>query len=221
VDGDIDAAALSRLAIPDGATRILFRTSNSEMWDAPRFVENFVSVTPDAATVLAERGVLLVGIDYMSIASYRDPAPTHEALLQAGVTILESLDLRAVESGWWALTCLPLRIPGTDGAPPRAVLSRRPVMRAMSRRALHHQPDGASAAARSRHRAWTPVRRAPTGRPIPTRRTSSMDLTGRVALVTEPRAGSDSHWPGRSWHGTAVRCWPSRATSPTGIRSST
>jgi arylformamidase len=94
------------------------------MWEAPRFVENFVSVTPDAATVLAERGVLLVGIDYLSIASYRDSAPTHEALLQAGVTILESLDLRAVESDWWALTCLPLRIPGTDGAPARAVLSR-------------------------------------------------------------------------------------------------
>ncbi len=124
VDGDIDAAALSRLAIPDGATRILFRTPNSEMWNAPRFVEEFVSVTPDAATVLAERGVLLVGIDYLSIASYQDPAPTHEALLRAGVTILETLDLRAVDPGWWTLTCLPLRIPGADGAPARAVLSR-------------------------------------------------------------------------------------------------
>jgi arylformamidase len=126
VDGDIDSAALSRLAIPDDATRILFKTSNSQLWNSPRFVEEFVTVTPDAATALAERGVRLVGIDYLSIASYQDPAPTHEAFLEAGVTIVETLDLRAVEPGWWHLTCLPLRIPGADGAPARAVLSRSP-----------------------------------------------------------------------------------------------
>ncbi len=124
LDGDIDAAALRRLAIPDEATRILFKTSNSALWNAPRFVEEFVTVTPDAATALTERGVRLVGIDYLSIASYQDPAPTHEAFLRAGVTILETLDLRAVEPGWWTLTCLPLRIPGADGAPARAVLSK-------------------------------------------------------------------------------------------------
>lgn len=126
VDGDIDGAALSRLAIPDDATRILFKTSNSALWNAPRFVEEFVAVAPDAATALAERGVLLVGIDYLSIASYQDPAPTHEVLLRAGVTVVETLDLRAVEPGWWTLTCLPLRIPGADGAPARAVLSKLP-----------------------------------------------------------------------------------------------
>ena len=124
--GDIDAAALARIDIPDKAIRVLFKTANSELWNAPTFVEEFVSVTPDAATALAERGVRLVGIDYLSIASYQDPAPTHEAFLRAGVTIVETLDLRAVEPGWWTLTCLPLRIPGADGAPARAVLSPLP-----------------------------------------------------------------------------------------------
>ncbi len=89
-----------------------------------RFVEDFVAITPDAALALTRRGVRLVGIDYLSIAPYNDPAPTHEVLLRAGVTILETLDLRAVEPGWWTLMCLPLRIPGADGAPARAVLSR-------------------------------------------------------------------------------------------------
>jgi arylformamidase len=126
VDGDIDGAALSRLAIPDDATRILSKTSNSALWNAPRFTEESVAVAPDAATALAERGVLLVGIDYLSIASYRAPAPTHEVLLRAGVTVVETLDLRVVEPGWWTLTCLPLRIPGADGAPARAVLSELP-----------------------------------------------------------------------------------------------
>ncbi len=124
VDGDIDAVALETLRIPEEADRVLFKTSNSALWNAPAFVEDFVAVAPDAAGILARRGLLLVGIDYLSIAPYQDPAPTHETLLAAGVTILETLDLRAVEPGWWTLTCLPLRIPGADGAPARAVLSR-------------------------------------------------------------------------------------------------
>ncbi len=124
VDGDIDGAALRRVDIPDEATRVLFKTSNSALWNAPTFVEDFVAVAPDAAADLIRRGIRLVGIDYLSIASYQDPAPTHEAFLRAGVTVLETLDLRAVEPGWWDLTCLPLRIPGADGAPARAVLSR-------------------------------------------------------------------------------------------------
>ena len=126
VGGDIDPAALASVEIPEQATRVLFKTANSELWNTPRFVEEFVSVTPDAATALVERGIRLVGIDYLSIASYQEPAPTHEVFLRAGVTILETLDLRAVEPGWWTLTCLPLRIPGADGAPARAVLSPLP-----------------------------------------------------------------------------------------------
>ncbi len=124
VTGDIDEAALGRVDLPDHATRVLFKTTNSALWDEPRFVEEFVAVTPDAARSLAGRGIRLVGIDYLSIAPYRDPAPTHEAFLREGVTILETLDLRAVEPGWWDLICLPLRIPGADGSPARAVLHR-------------------------------------------------------------------------------------------------
>ena len=45
---------------------------------------------------------------------------------RAGVVILETLDLRGVEPGWWTLTCLPLRLAGADGAPARAGLSRPP-----------------------------------------------------------------------------------------------
>ncbi|MCV2489346.1 cyclase family protein [Geodermatophilus sp. YIM 151500] len=124
VRGDIDAAALEGIDVPDDATRVLFRTTNSALWDEPAFVEDYVSLTPDAAAALVRRGVRLVGIDYLSVASYREPAPTHEVLLDAGVVVLETLDLRAAEPGRWQLTCLPLRIPGADGAPARAVLSR-------------------------------------------------------------------------------------------------
>lgn len=124
VSGHVSAAALRDVDIPDEATRLLLRTTNSLLWETSTFTEDFVALTPDAAEELVRRGVRLVGIDYLSIAPYDDPAPTHETLLRGGVTILETLDLRGVEPGWWTLSCLPLRIPGADGAPARAVLSR-------------------------------------------------------------------------------------------------
>lgn len=120
----LDAARLDQLDIPAGASRVLFKTTNSAIWDDPALVEDFVAVTADGAAALVERDVRTVGIDYLSIAPYDDPAPTHEVLLKAGVAILETLDLRLVEPGEWHLTCLPLRIPGADGAPARALLSR-------------------------------------------------------------------------------------------------
>ena len=120
----LDAARIDQLDLPTGASRVLFKTTNSTLWNDPFFVEDFVAVTADGAAALVERGVRTVGIDYLSIAPYEDPAPTHEVLLGAGVAILETLDLRAVEPGPWHLTCLPLRIPGADGAPARALLNR-------------------------------------------------------------------------------------------------
>lgn len=69
------------------------------------------------------RGVRLVGIDYLSIAPPDDPAPVHRTLLDAGMVIVEGLDLRRVDAGLYELICLPLRIVGSDGSPARALLS--------------------------------------------------------------------------------------------------
>jgi arylformamidase len=123
VTGHIDAAAVAVIQPPPGTDRVLFRTSNSRLWDRPRFTEDFVALTPDGAQALVDRGVRLVGIDYLSIAPYDDPAPTHEVLLRAGVVIVETLDLRAATPGEYQLICLPLLIPGADGAPARALLA--------------------------------------------------------------------------------------------------
>lgn len=122
IDADIDAAMLGRLTIADGVTRVLFKTPNSRLWGRRSFSPDFVGLTADAAQVLVARGVRLVGIDYLSIAPMRDPAPTHVALLSAGVVILEGLDLRAVTPGAYRLICLPLLLEGSDGAPARALL---------------------------------------------------------------------------------------------------
>ena len=125
IAGCITAADLERLRIPGAETRLLFRTTNSELWRRPAFQEGFVGLDASAAAALAARGVRLVGIDYLSIAPFGDPTPTHRALLERRVVIVEGLDLAAVEPGPVELVCLPVRLVGSDGAPARVVVRRR------------------------------------------------------------------------------------------------
>ncbi len=114
---------------PRPGERLLFRTRNTpRCWQTDRFVEDFVFITPEAARLLAERRVRLVGIDYLSVGAADDGAATHRILLEAGVCIVEALDLSAVEPGTYEMLCLPLRLAGGDGAPARVLLrpSSRP-----------------------------------------------------------------------------------------------
>lgn len=125
VDGQFDRAAIEALAIPAGTERLMIRSRNSELWTEPDFSGSFSGVTGDGARALLDLGVRLVGIDYLSIAPFGDPTPTHVALLAAGVVIVEGLDLRGVEPGAYDLICLPILIPGSDGGPARAIIRRR------------------------------------------------------------------------------------------------
>jgi arylformamidase len=121
----IDPAALQAARIPRGARRVLLRTSNSRLWRQARFERRFVYLAPEGADWLIERGVQLVGIDYLSVEEFGRPgAPTHKRLLSAGVPILEGLDLQAVGPGAYQLAALPVRWQNADGAPTRAVLYR-------------------------------------------------------------------------------------------------
>lgn len=99
--------------------RLLFKTLNSERcWNGPEFVSDSVSLAEDAAHHLADLKTLAVGIDYLSMGS----PEVHRTLLGAGVGIIEGLNLSKVNPGEYELLCLPLRIPGGDGAPARALL---------------------------------------------------------------------------------------------------
>lgn len=120
----VEAPDLTRESVaraPEGVERVLFKTPNSELWASDEFAEDFARLDGDGARLLVERGVRLVGVDYLSVG---DEA-AHHALLEAGVVPVEGLDLRGVEPGPYELVCLPLRVVGADGAPARAVLIRR------------------------------------------------------------------------------------------------
>ena len=104
--------------------RVLFKTANSDhLWRKDEFDEDFIFIAADATEYLAEQGVQTVGVDYLSVGGFRqDAVETHLALLEAGIWIIEGLDLSGVEPGLYELICLPLKLIAADGSPARAVL---------------------------------------------------------------------------------------------------
>lgn len=110
-----------------GMTRVLFKTRNSMFWTTPEdgFRTDFTYLTPATAKLLVDNGVVLVGIDYLSIEKSGSPGhPVHITLLEKEVVILEGVDLREVSGGDYGLICMPLKYigGGGDGSPARTML---------------------------------------------------------------------------------------------------
>ncbi len=122
---DLRAVAAADLQKRDlkGHKRVLLRTRNSALLSQKEFVRDYTYLAPDGAEYLVDKGVELVGIDYLSIEQFHSGHhKTHRTLLERSVVILEGLDLSVPAPGEYQLICLPLRIEGGDGAPARAVL---------------------------------------------------------------------------------------------------
>ncbi len=123
---------LEAAAIPPGTERLLLRTRNSRQWadwngaTPIPFREDYVGVSPAGAQWLIDRGVRMIGIDYLSVGPY-GPANriTHTLLLGNDILIVETLDLSRIAPGPYDLVCLPLKLAIGDGAPCRAILLER------------------------------------------------------------------------------------------------
>jgi len=129
IDCSPDAAAIDAAELNKhnwrGVKRLLFRTRNSRnSWMVdPNFHQDFTYLAPDAAQLLADSGVELVGIDYLSAEKFGASEPkTHQILLGRSIPIIEGLDLRGIKAGEYDLIVLPLRVVGHEAAPARALL---------------------------------------------------------------------------------------------------
>lgn len=120
----ITAENLEGLNLPGDTQRLLLRTRNSEHWRRGdrTFQPDFVALTADAARWVVQRGLRLIGVDYLSVQRFHDDHETHLVLLEAGVVIVEGLNLAQAAPGNYDFICLPLKLAGADGAPARAVL---------------------------------------------------------------------------------------------------
>lgn len=107
--------------LPDQITRVLIKTTDD--YDEKTWPTGFTALDPETVTMLAAKGVTLIGIDTPSM----DPQdskdmPSHQAINHYDIAILESLVLHTVAVGMYELIALPLKISGCDGSPVRAIL---------------------------------------------------------------------------------------------------
>jgi len=127
ISDDVIAIEPEHVGDINGVKRVLFKTRNSAFWSEPEkgFRTDFTYITPATAQMLVKNGVVLVGIDYLSIEKGGSPGhPVHVTLLEQEVVILEGVDLRNVAEGAYELFCAPLKYLGGngDGAPARVFL---------------------------------------------------------------------------------------------------
>jgi arylformamidase len=125
VDDDVRAVGVKELERHElsGHQRVLIKTRNSSFNREREFRQDYTYLAPDGAEHLVKLGVRLVGVDYLSVEQFHSGHhKTHRTLLGAGVVIVEGLDLSVPPMGPYDLRVLPLRLPGLDGAPARAVL---------------------------------------------------------------------------------------------------
>ena len=107
----------------EGVERVIFKTRNSDLWRKEGFQTNYVYISGRAAQYLVDRGVKLVGVDYLSVQAHDgDDFSPHLALLGGGVVVLEGVDLSETPPGDYRLVALPLKLVDAEGAPARAVL---------------------------------------------------------------------------------------------------
>lgn len=110
-----------------GASRFLIRTRNSaERWWEKPFDPGFCHMTEEAAQLLLDAGMRLLGVDCLSVDGKGAPgSPVHNLLMPKGVVLLEGLNLSAAPAGDYELIALPALFWGRDGAPARAILRSR------------------------------------------------------------------------------------------------
>ena len=83
------------------------------------------SLTPADARRLLALGVEWLGVDALTLDRGETSWETHRILLRAGVVVLENAAIeKGFEEGWYHMRCLPLLLPGSDGAPVRLLLRR-------------------------------------------------------------------------------------------------
>lgn len=106
---------------PIAAPRVLFRTNsypNPEQWNS-----DFNSLSPELLDFLADKGVLLVGIDTPSVDPHDSKQlESHQTLFHRNLCVLEGIILEKINPGIYTLIALPLPILGADASPVRAVL---------------------------------------------------------------------------------------------------
>jgi arylformamidase len=100
--------------------RIVLDTGWHKRWGEANYFSEHPLISGEAAQLLVNYGVALVGVDTPSVD--RPPFAAHLAFLSNDVLIVENLtNLEAIDRDVFELIAVPLKIAGRDGSPVRAL----------------------------------------------------------------------------------------------------
>ena len=120
-DGSIGPDVLDGLAVTGVA--VLLRTGWDRHWGTEKYGDtSHPHLTADAATLLADNGASLIGIDSINLdGTATGHRPAHTILLRAGISVVEHLtNLSALPSTGARFTAVPPLIRGLATFPVRA-----------------------------------------------------------------------------------------------------
>jgi len=105
---------------------ILFYTGASKKWGSPSYFEHIVEINPQTVRWLYSCGVVVYGIDALSVDIDFVNYPTHSLLLEFEHYIIENLtNLDKLLDPTFELFIFPIKLLGATAAPVRAVAMTR------------------------------------------------------------------------------------------------
>jgi arylformamidase len=106
--------------------KILLKTRNSgRVYRTDDFYDDYVYISSEAAHYLAEIGISVIGIDYISIGTFssvENVVETHTAFLSKDIWVIEGINLSGVTPGNYEIICLPIRLEQGDAGIARAII---------------------------------------------------------------------------------------------------
>ena len=116
-------AEYNGVIVAEDAAKIIEKARTCNCESAKRIlIKGDAEVSPEAAEVFAQSGVLLLGNESQTVGPENAPMPVHLALLSCNVVLLEGVRLSEVPEGVYFLNAAPLNLSGADGSPCRAIL---------------------------------------------------------------------------------------------------
>jgi arylformamidase len=102
---------------------IIIKTGWSKYWGAPKYYENFPSLSEDSAKWLSKFNLKGIGIDAISIDDINSTTfAVHKILMPKNIIIIENLtNLDSINGEYFILSILPLKSKNADGSPVRAI----------------------------------------------------------------------------------------------------
>jgi kynurenine formamidase len=102
---------------------LLLHSGWAKHWGDAKYFSGYPALSPEAAKWLTGFSLKAIGVDMISVDSVDSlTLDVHRTILEKGMVVVENLaGLETLIGKKFTFSCLPLKIPGGDGSPIRAV----------------------------------------------------------------------------------------------------